>query len=46
LYYFVEIFKGSPPAEWVVEWGQRAGIGVLLMLTALAIYNDLARLLA
>jgi regulator of sigma E protease len=46
LYYFVEILKGSPPAEWVVEWGQRAGIGVLLMLTALAIYNDLARLLA
>ncbi len=46
LYYFVEILKGSPPAEWVVEWGQRAGIGVLLMLTALAIYNDLTRLLA
>jgi regulator of sigma E protease len=46
LYYFVEILKGSPPADWVVEWGQRAGIGVLLMLTALAIYNDLTRLLA
>jgi regulator of sigma E protease len=46
LYYFIEILKGSPPAEWVVEWGQRAGIGVLLMLTALAIYNDLTRLLA
>ena len=46
LYYFVEILKGSPPAEWVVEWGQRAGIGVLVMLTALALYNDLTRLLA
>ena len=46
LYYFIEILKGSPPAEWVVEWGQRAGIGVLLMLTALAIFNDLTRLLA
>jgi regulator of sigma E protease len=46
LYYLVEIFKGSPPADWVVEWGQRAGIGVLVMLTALALYNDLTRLLA
>jgi regulator of sigma E protease len=46
LYYFVEIIKGSPPADWVVEWGQRAGIGVLVMLTALALYNDLTRLLA
>jgi regulator of sigma E protease len=46
LYYFIEIFKGSPPADWVVEWGQRAGIGVLVMLTALALFNDLTRLLA
>ncbi|MCU0765428.1 MAG: RIP metalloprotease RseP [Burkholderiaceae bacterium] len=46
LYYFVEILKGSPPADWVVEWGQRAGIGVLVLLTALALYNDLTRLLA
>jgi regulator of sigma E protease len=46
LYYLVEILKGSPPADWVVEWGQRAGIGVLVMLTALALYNDLTRLLA
>lgn len=45
LYYLVEILKGSPPAEWVVEWGQRAGIGVLVLLTALALYNDLTRLL-
>ena len=46
LYYFIEILKGSPPADWVVEWGQRAGIGVLVLLTALALYNDLTRLLA
>jgi regulator of sigma E protease len=45
LYYLVEILKGSPPAEWVVQWGQRAGIGVLVLLTALALYNDLTRLL-
>jgi len=46
LYYLLEILKGSPPADWVVEWGQRAGIGVLVLLTALALYNDLTRLLA
>lgn len=46
VYYLVEIVKGSPPADWVVEWGQRAGIGVLVTLTALALYNDLTRLLS
>jgi len=46
VYYFVEIIKGSPPADWVVEWGQRAGIGLLIALTALALYNDLIRLLS
>jgi regulator of sigma E protease len=46
VYYLVEIVKGSPPADWVVEWGQRAGIGVLVTLTVLALYNDLTRLLS
>jgi regulator of sigma E protease len=46
VYYLVEIVKGSPPADWIVEWGQRAGIGVLVMLTGLALYNDLTRLLS
>lgn len=45
LYYLIEVIKGSPPAEWVVEWGQRAGIAVLVGLTLLALYNDIARLL-
>ncbi|HXF46051.1 MAG TPA: RIP metalloprotease RseP [Burkholderiaceae bacterium] len=45
LYYAIEIIKGSPPAEWIVQWGQRAGIGLLFLLTALALYNDLTRLL-
>jgi len=45
LYYLIEIIKGSPPADWVVQWGQRAGVGVLFLLTALALYNDLTRLL-
>ena len=46
LYYLIEIFKGSPPADWVVEWGQRAGVALLGLLTVLALYNDFARLLS
>jgi regulator of sigma E protease len=46
LYYFIEILKGSPPAEWIVEWGQRAGVALLGLLTVLALYNDLIRLLS
>jgi regulator of sigma E protease len=46
LYYAIEIIKGSPPAEWVIHWGQRAGIGLLVFLTALALYNDVMRLLS
>jgi len=45
LYYLIEIIKGSPPADWVVEWGQRAGVALLGLLTVLALYNDLLRLL-
>jgi regulator of sigma E protease len=46
LYYLIEILKGSPPADWVVEWGHRAGIALLAMLTVLALYNDFIRLLS
>ena len=45
LYYLIEILKGSPPADWVVEWGQRAGVALLGLLTMLALYNDVLRLL-
>ena len=46
LYYLIEIFTGSPPADWVVEWGQRAGVALLGLLTVLALYNDVLRLLS
>jgi regulator of sigma E protease len=46
LYYLIEILKGSPPADWVIEWGQRAGIALLGLLTMLALYNDVIRLLS
>jgi len=45
LYYVVEIFKGSPVSERVMELGQRLGLTVLLFLMAFAIYNDFNRLL-
>jgi regulator of sigma E protease len=46
LYYAVEVVKGSPPSVRTVEVAQRLGLGMLLMLTALALYNDLTRLLS
>jgi regulator of sigma E protease len=45
LYYAIEIFKGSPVSERVMELGQRLGLTLLLFLMAFAIYNDFNRLL-
>ena len=44
LYYLVEIFKGSPVSDRVLEVGQRIGMAVLAMLMALALFNDISRL--
>jgi regulator of sigma E protease len=46
MFYLVEVLKGSPASERVVEFGQRVGIALLLMLMAFAFYNDLTRLFA
>ncbi len=45
LYYLIELVRGSPPAEWAVQWGQRLGFTTLVLLTALALFNDISRLL-
>ncbi len=45
LYYLVEIFKGSPVSDRVLEVGQRIGMAVLALLMALALFNDLSRFL-
>ena len=45
LYYMVEMIKGSPVSERVMEIGQQAGIAILLTLMAFAFYNDVNRLL-
>jgi regulator of sigma E protease len=45
LYYAIEVVTGSPPSPAWLELGQRVGIGLLVILTVLALYNDLTRLL-
>ena len=43
MYYIVEVFKGAPVSEKVMEIGQRIGMGLLLLMMALAIFNDVNR---
>ncbi|TFW32973.1 RIP metalloprotease RseP [Massilia horti] len=45
LYYSLEVLTGRPLPERFGEVAQRAGVGLLFMLMALAVFNDLARLL-
>ena len=45
LYYSLEVLTGRPLPERVSEIAQRAGVGLLFMLMALAVFNDVARLL-
>ncbi len=45
LYYLVEIVRGSPPPERWLEVGQRAGLGILVALMGVALFNDFTRLL-
>jgi regulator of sigma E protease len=45
MYYTIEVAKGSPVSERVMDLGQRAGLVVLLFLMAFAFYNDINRLL-
>lgn len=44
MYYCAEILKGSPVSERVMEFGQRVGLTLLLVMMAFAFYNDLNRL--
>ncbi|HYG32324.1 MAG TPA: RIP metalloprotease RseP [Methylophilaceae bacterium] len=45
LYYMVEIVKGSPVSERVMEAGYRIGSVLLGILMACALYNDITRLI-
>ncbi len=45
MYYAIEIVKGRPISDRVMELGQRVGLALLLVMMAFALYNDLNRLL-
>ncbi|MEW5888050.1 MAG: RIP metalloprotease RseP [Pseudomonadota bacterium] len=46
MYYIVEIVKGGPVSERVMEIGQQIGLALLIMLMAFAFYNDINRLIS
>lgn len=46
LYYALELFTGRPLPDHVSALAQRAGIGLLMVLMAVAVFNDIARLIS
>jgi regulator of sigma E protease len=46
MYYAIEIVRGRPVSERVLEIGQQIGLFLLLTLMAFAFYNDISRLLS
>jgi len=46
LYYAIEAIKGSPVSERAQALGQQVGIALLVGLMALALYNDILRLVS
>lgn len=43
MYYMAEMIRGRPVSERVMMLGQRVGVSVLILLMAVALYNDIAR---
>jgi regulator of sigma E protease len=46
MYYVIEIIKGRPLSERAMEIGQQMGMMLLFTLMAIAIYNDINRLIS
>jgi regulator of sigma E protease len=46
LYYSLEVLTGRPVSERIGEIAQRAGLGILMMLMAVAVFNDIVRLIS
>ena len=46
MYYVIEIIKGSPLSEKVMEIGQQLGMVLLFTLMAFAVYNDINRFIS
>ncbi|MEN3365621.1 MAG: regulator of sigma protease [Burkholderiales bacterium] len=45
LYYSLEVLTGRPVPERFGELAQRAGVGILMTLMAVAVFNDIVRLM-
>ena len=46
LYYVIEMLRGGPVPDRVMEIGQQVGLALLVMLMAFAFYNDINRLVS
>jgi regulator of sigma E protease len=46
LYYSLEVLTGRPVSERFGEIAQRAGVGILMTLMAVAVFNDIMRLMS
>ena len=46
LYYSLEVLTGRPVSERFGEIAQRAGLGILMTLMAVAVFNDIMRLMS
>ncbi|MDY7572801.1 RIP metalloprotease RseP [Actimicrobium sp. CCI2.3] len=46
MYYSVEVLTGRPVSERVGQLGQRLGIGLLMTLMMVAVFNDIVRLVS
>lgn len=46
MYYLVEVIKGGPLSERVMEYGQQVGFFLLAVLMTFAFYNDIHRLIS
>ena len=46
LYYSLEVLTGRPVSERFGEIAQRAGVGLLMTLMAIAVFNDIVRLMS
>jgi regulator of sigma E protease len=46
MYYIIELIKGGPVPERIMEIGQQIGMAILLCLMLFAFYNDINRLIA
>jgi regulator of sigma E protease len=46
MYYLIEVIKGGPLSDRIMEYGQRVGVAILGVLMAFAFFNDINRLIS